>query len=256
MKPTQLQSPPAELVDGKAPAALVAAGAAIKDEVAQTVEAGVKSEFFDRRLRLNLAGFLTNIRNYQDTVFTGGTLGFITFNDPVRSVGFEVESGLFVGHGVSIDGGLTYADATQVIQPIDPVTNAPEVNAAGQPVMERFQRSQAPKVVLNLGVEYQTRLLNRYEVHFGADLHARSGMYNQRQDQYYSPALTTLDLALSFRRSSSPLRLSIITRNVTNAISEDFASATVDPRFSAFYGAYAASPNRLRTVMMTLSWAY
>jgi len=248
--------PPAELVAGKVPAGLVSTNAFIKDEVAQTYEVGVKSELFDRRLRLNLAGFVTNIHNYQDTVFTGGTLGFITFNDPVRSVGFEVDSGLALGRGFSIDGGLTYADATQVIQPIDPLTNAPEVNAAGKPIMERFQRSQAPKVVLNLGAAYQTRLANGYDAHLNANLHFRSSMYNQRQDEYYSPALTTLDLSAGFRPPQSPISFDVVAKNITNAISQDFASATVDPRFSAFYGAYAASPNRLRTVMMTISVKY
>jgi iron complex outermembrane receptor protein len=81
-------------------------------------------------------------------------------------------------------------------------------------------------------------------------------MYNQRQDEYYSPALTTLDLTAGFRPPESHFSFDILAKNVGNAISQDFASATVDPRFSAFYGAYAASPNRLRTVMMSISYKY
>ena len=79
--------PPGELVDGKVPAALVAQNAALKDEIAQSYEGGVKTLLFNRAVRLNIAGFLTTIQNFQDSVFTGGSLGFITFNDPVRSVG-------------------------------------------------------------------------------------------------------------------------------------------------------------------------
>jgi iron complex outermembrane receptor protein len=84
--------PPTALVDGKVPAALVAAGSAIKDEKVKSYEVGIKTTLFDRRLRFNVAGFWTDIRNFQDTIFTGGTLGFITFNGPARSRGVEVET--------------------------------------------------------------------------------------------------------------------------------------------------------------------
>jgi iron complex outermembrane receptor protein len=63
--------------------------------------------------------------------------------------------------------------------------------------------------------------------------------------------LTTLDLSAGLGPFAGPWRVNIIARNVANAISQDFASAPPDPRFAAYYGAYAASPNRLRTVMMS-----
>jgi iron complex outermembrane receptor protein len=248
--------PPAALVNGKVPAALVAANAALKDEIAQTFEGGVKTLLFDRTVRLNLAAFRTDIRNFQDTVFTGGSLGFITFNEPARSYGAEADGAWNVGHGLELNGGFTYAEATNVIQPIDPATGAPEVNAAGQPIYRRYQRSQAPKWIYNLGAAYKRRLADDLDLQLTANLHHRGGMFNQRQEEYNSQPLTTLDLGAGLGPANGPWRLNISARNVANAISQDFASAPPDPRFAAFYGAYGASPNRLRTVLISVEMKY
>ncbi len=236
--------PPDELVDGKVPAALVAQTTALKDEIAQSYEGGMKTLLFQRAVRLNVAGFLTTIQNFQDSVFTGGSLGFITFNDPVRSVGAEADAAWNLGHGLQLDGGMTYADATALIQPIDPVTNAPQVNASGQPVIGRYQHSQAPKIIYNLNADYRHPVSDRLEVHLNAGLRHRSGMFNQRQDQFYSPQLTTLDLGAGLSQRSGRWSVDIVARNVTDAISQDFASAPPDPRFGAFYG----PPDEVETV--------
>ena len=87
-----IATPPGALVNGKVPAALVAAGAGIKDEEVMSYEVGLKTTLLNRRLRFNIAGFWTDITNFQDTLFTGGTLGFITFNGPARSRGVEIET--------------------------------------------------------------------------------------------------------------------------------------------------------------------
>jgi iron complex outermembrane receptor protein len=248
--------PPALLVDGKVPAALVAAGAALKDETTMSYEIGLKTELFDRRLRFNVTAFLTNITNFQDNVFTGGTLGFITFNGPARSRGVELDTSFRATRRLTVDASMTYADATAVIQPIDLATNTPEVDAAGNPVRARYRRSQAPKMIVNAGADYVRPITDRLDLRFDAQLHHRSMMYNQRQDLYPSQPLTTLDLIAGIGSHDDRWEIEVAAKNVTNAIAEDFASAPPDPRFAAFYGAHGASPNRLRTVMLTGRFHY
>lgn len=248
--------PPELLVNGKVPPALVAAGSAVKDESVWSYEAGIKSELFERRLRLNVDVFSTNIKNFQDTVFTGGTLGFITFNGPVRSRGVELESSFQASPRLRIDGGLTYADSTGIIQPIDPATNAPAVDANGNPIFERFRRSQAPRLIFNVGPSYEAPLNSRFTWHAGAMVRHRSMMFNQRQEEFPSKPLTTLDLWAGIEARSGRWGIDVVAKNVTNAISEDFASPSVDPRFSAFFGSYLAGPNPLRTVMLSAHVKY
>ena len=248
--------PPPLLVDGKVPPALVAAGVAIKDESVRDYEVGIKSYLFDRRLRFNVAAFDTEIKNFQDTVFTGGALGFITFNGPARSRGVEVESAARLGQHLQLDGGLTYADATGIIQPIDPATDAPEVDSNRDPIFRRYRRSQAPKLIFNLGASYKSRLAGSLDWQLGGDLRHRSMMFNQRQEEFPSKALTTLDLWAGVETRDDRWGVDIVAKNVTNAISQDFASPSVDPRFEAFYGAYLAGPNPSRTIMLSVHTQY
>ena len=248
--------PPTALVDGKVPAALVAQGAALQDEIADSYEVGIKSELLDRRLRLNAAAFLTDVKNFQDNVFTGGTLGFISFNGPARSRGFEGDATFQATRRFSVNASVTYADATAVIQPIDPVTDAPEVNASGQPVDARYPRSQAPKIIANAGADDVLPVSERYQLRFDGLVHHRSSMYNQRQDEYLSAPLTTLDLSVGFEARDDRWAIDLAAKNVTNAISEDFASAPPHPRFAAFYGAHGANRNRRRTITLSARFQY
>ncbi|WP_457313282.1 TonB-dependent receptor [Sphingomonas sp. UYAg733] len=248
--------PPTALVGGKVPAALVAAGSAIKDEKVKTYEVGLKTTLFDRKLRFNVAGFSTDIDNFQDTVFTGGTLGFITFNGPARSRGVEIETALQITPGLRFDGGLTYVDSTGTIQPIDPATNAPAVDAGSKPILGRYRRSQAPKLIFNAGFTYEAPISNGLNGRLGANVRRRSSMYNQRQEMFLSEPLTTLDLQAGVETSDKRLGLDLVAKNVTNSISQDFASPSVDPRFGAYYSSYLAGPNQLRTIMLSVHFKY
>jgi iron complex outermembrane receptor protein len=248
--------PPNELVDGKVPAALVAAGSAVKDEFTKDYEIGLKSLLFGRRMVLNVDGFWTDVRNFQDTVFTGGPLGFITFNGPARSRGMELQGDLRLSSRWRVDGGMTYADATGVIQPIDPATQAPQVDAQGRPVYATYTRSQAPKLILNTDLHYEAPLRDTLALTLGAGLRHRSMMYNQRQDMFPSTALTTVDLRAGLGPPTGHWSVALVVRNVFNRIAEDFASPSVDPRFSAYYGAHLAGSTPTRTAMIAASVRY
>jgi iron complex outermembrane receptor protein len=248
--------PPNLLVNGKVPASLVAAGSEIKDEFAKSYELGIKATLLDRRMLLNIAGFWTDVRNFQDTVFTGGPLGFITFNGPARTRGAEVHTAFKVTPELRITGGLTYADATGVIQPIDPATSAPEVDAKGNAVLATYTRSQAPKVVFNINSNYEMFVTNGLSLQLGAGIRHRSMMFNQRQEMFPSDALTTVDLLVGVEPTDDRWSVELAVKNAFDKISEDFASPSVDPRFSAFYGAYLAGPTPTRTIELSVRAKY
>ncbi|HWM66968.1 MAG TPA: TonB-dependent receptor [Steroidobacteraceae bacterium] len=244
--------PPTLLINGKVPAALVAAGSGIKDEFTSSYEVGLKSTLLEHRLRINIDAFWTNIKDFQDTVFTGGTLGFITSNGPARSRGVELNTAYAVTAPLKIYAGATFADATGIIQPIDPATVFPEVDSHGNPVLARYRLTQAPRVIANVGGAYDIALPNNLTLQLGAEVRYRSSMFNQLQEQFFSKELTTLNVSAGIESESGRWGVDVAARNVTNAISEDFASPSVDPRFGSFYGAYLAGPNALRTVTLTV----
>jgi iron complex outermembrane receptor protein len=243
-------------VNGKVPAALVAAGSEIKDEFTRSYEVGLKTTLMDRRALLNVAGFWTDVKNFQDTVFTGGPLGFITFNGPARTRGVEVHTAFKVTPKLRVNGGLTYADATGVIQPIDPATSLPAVDAKGNPIFANYTRSQAPKVILNVDSNYEMFVTNGLSFRLGAGIRHRSMMFNQRQEMFPSDALTTVDLLVGIGPTDAHWGMELAVKNAFDRIAQDFASPSVDPRFGAFYGAYLAGPTPTRTVELSMSAKY
>jgi len=235
---------PALLVNGNVPAALVTSGAAIKDEHTTSYEVGIKSELFNRRARVNIAIFDIDVKNFQDTVFTGGPLGFLTTNSPARSRGAEIDTAFQLSRALRLDAAYSFIDATTIIQPI--VNNALLVDAAGNAVYQRFRRTQAPMSQFNIGADYSVPLTSGVDVRLGAKLRYRSGMFNQRQEQFHAAPLTTLDLSAGVKSSDGRWTLDVVAKNVANALSAEFSGPAVDPRFTA-----QASANTRRSVMLT-----
>ncbi|KMS51953.1 hypothetical protein V474_02590 [Novosphingobium barchaimii LL02] len=77
-------------------------------------EAGLKSEFFDRRVRLNVAGFYTDYSDIlQSDIFlnpTGGQTVVSRNGGKARSYGVELDGAWRVTKGFTLTGGYTYLD--------------------------------------------------------------------------------------------------------------------------------------------------
>ncbi|MDB5430256.1 MAG: hypothetical protein JWP35_1372 [Caulobacter sp.] len=78
-------------------------------EKAVSVEWGVKSEWFDRRVRLNVVGFHTDYTDLQISQFIAGpNTTNITNAGAAKFDGFEVEGQAILGGGFSVDGNYGY----------------------------------------------------------------------------------------------------------------------------------------------------
>jgi len=91
-------------------------------------ELGIKSQWFDQRLQLNLAGFYYAVDNYQiERFFTQFDYGIV--NAPkAHSFGFEAESQIQVIENLALETKLGYTD-TRFDEYRDPIT---QVNYAGK----------------------------------------------------------------------------------------------------------------------------
>lgn len=91
------------------------AGVEFDPETVESWEAGVKSELWDRRLRLNLTGFFAQYGNLQQSVpgnLAGRpdlNLAMINFGD-AEAKGFEAEATLVPMDGVMLSGAVSYTD--------------------------------------------------------------------------------------------------------------------------------------------------
>ncbi|MFD2499608.1 TonB-dependent receptor domain-containing protein [Rhizorhabdus histidinilytica] len=99
------------------PAAFAAAASATKPERADSYEAGVKTELFDRHLRFNLTGFYVDYNDLQKQIVVplvvGGQQFQVTrfFNAAKATVkGIELESTLIPVQGLTLRGLVGYQD--------------------------------------------------------------------------------------------------------------------------------------------------
>lgn len=97
--------------------------ATVKPESVNHYEAGLKTQFFDRRATFNLSAFRTEIRNFQATVNGGqfGTVrGYLANAEKVRSQGIEADLKI-----VASDRFTAYANGAYTDARYKKFTNAP-----------------------------------------------------------------------------------------------------------------------------------
>ncbi len=81
-------------------------------ETSQLWEIGLRSQWLDKRLTLNLTGFLTKFENYQQQAFDAALGIFVVTNaGDVHTNGVELELAYAPSKRLSISGGVTYLDA-------------------------------------------------------------------------------------------------------------------------------------------------
>ena len=85
-------------------------------ELVNAYELGIKSEWLDRRVRFNLAGFLTDYTNKQEEIIrtnpdTGATITTVTNASSVRFYGLEAEWAAIPVKGLTLSGTGAYLHA-------------------------------------------------------------------------------------------------------------------------------------------------
>ncbi len=129
------------------PGNCVNAGLGVTDEyekeVSETFEVGFKSEFWDRRVRLNAAAFYTEIDDNQFFEFFAGPFGLqrvVTTIDQVEISGFEFDFNAFLTDYVTVFGGAGFLDS--------------EIKEnRNRPITVGNDAPQAPQETYNLGGE-------------------------------------------------------------------------------------------------------
>ncbi len=95
----------------------ILSAATVRPEKVNHYELGLKTQFIDRRLTLNLAGFWTEISDYQATVTNGqlGVLrGYLANAGKVRTRGLEFDSAFRPTNRFSVYANGAYTDAKYV----------------------------------------------------------------------------------------------------------------------------------------------
>ncbi|QNA86466.1 TonB-dependent receptor [Sphingomonas sp. So64.6b] len=146
-------------------------------------ELGLKSQFFDRRLTLNLSGFSTNLSGLQANIVpTNGNRSYLANVGDVRSRGVEVDASLRATDNLTISANGSYNDATY-----KSYANAPcPVGVTGICDLTGKPLFQAPKWVGNATIDYHFELANEVRPYALAQVSYRSSTFGTADAGPYS----------------------------------------------------------------------
>ena len=194
--------------NGVAAAAATAGINGVRDLVGpeenESVELGFKADFFDHKLRLNLAYFDTTVKGQQYFVFIGGIGAQVLINiDEVALDGFEAE----VIYRITPDL-QAYASYGE--------TNSKITRYSTDPTLVGNRAPYIPNSTFNLGFQWDQNLSQNIGFFFRAD-------YEKRGKQFWSPdnthprsALNLLNLRMGVKSLDGNWTFAVSANNLTN----------------------------------------
>ncbi|MCP5364483.1 MAG: TonB-dependent receptor [Hyphomicrobiales bacterium] len=133
------------------------AGVAFAAETAKSFEAGLKSDLFDRHLRLNLTGFFAKYGNMQQQIpgsiinRSDLSLVMINFGD-AEAKGFEAEATLVPIRGIVLSGAVAYTDFK--FKRFTPLWRSTIIQFGGSPAT--FPEWLRPSTTANFAASYES----------------------------------------------------------------------------------------------------
>ena len=195
--------------------------AVIRPELNQTYEIGLKSQLLDRRLTVNLAGYLTDVRDFQATLVdssqTVALRGYLANIPKVTVKGAEADVTAQITRNLQLRANVAYADGRYTKYPAGPCplelqTSATTAcNLTGRPLAGLSKWSET------IGLDYALPVGPGAVV-----LHADS---NFRTSYYGDPTLSRYTLIDGFNqtnaslgfRATSGLEIAVFVRNLFDA---------------------------------------
>ncbi len=192
-------------------AAANAAGAskAYEPETAWNYEAGFKTDWFDRRLRVNVAAFYTSFKDLQVELLDDVNLTLVIANAANAKIkGVEVETQAQLTREFSIFASGSVLDA-KYDDYIDPLRG---INYGGN----KIQRT--PDYQFNVGADWRREVSGEYEV-------AAHVEYSYQDDIFWGPEETNmedgygqLDARISFGRLDRGWNIALFGKNLTDKL--------------------------------------
>jgi len=175
--------------------------AAVRPETATNIEGGIKSEFFDRKLMLNISAFYVKFTDLQVRQLVG-TTNVITNAGKASNRGVEVETRLRVTPDFTLMANGTWMDAKY-----DRYFQG-ATNLSGTPLLF------SPKLAGSIGADYRLDAGSIGEFDFYANYSFKGK--HLYQEGFKQKGYGSLDARLTYRLPSSKVDLSVFGANLTN----------------------------------------
>jgi iron complex outermembrane receptor protein len=183
----------------------------IDEELSDAFEIGIKSQFWDRRVQLNLAAFTVEYDGFQANNFVllnGAVVSNLTNAGTVKSDGFEADLVLAPIDGLNFRASAAYADARVKEFNPNPLTNAPSaINGTQLPL--------APKFVYTLGSDY-TADLGGVQLYLNTDYRHTSRQFSDLGEAGPIDPYGIWNASVGFSDADDNYRLTFHVRNITD----------------------------------------
>lgn len=227
----------------------------IRPEKVTSIEAGVKSRLFDRKLTFNADIFFEEDKDYQTNLINPTTLKQYLSNIPkVRTEGAEIDLNARPTDNLSLYLAAVYDFATYKSFPNSPapleLITQPSVNLSGRPL------AGTPRFSVSFGGEYFVPFVyagRALEAFVGADDTYRSSVFSAANDSIYSrlPALNLINARLGLRSSDGAWDAYVWSKNLTDKKYLTFVQAGIGNT-----GALFAQVGEPRTIGATLRYHF
>jgi iron complex outermembrane receptor protein len=186
--------------------------APIEEELSDSFEIGVKSQFLDRRVQLNVAAFSVEYDGFQANNFiivNGATVSNLTNAGTVKSEGFEADMVVNPVTGLNLRASAAYADARVKEFNPNPLTNAPDArNGTRLPL--------APEFVWTLGGDYTTDLGDVAVLYLNTDFRHTSTQFSDLGEQGRIDSYGILNASIGFSDPDDKYRVTFHARNIAD----------------------------------------
>lgn len=194
------------------------AGVVYDSETVDSVEAGVKTELFDRRLRLNAASFYAMYDRMQQTEQRFGAFPQANVGD-IDVYGVELEANWTPSDALSIFGHLGWQDSG------DYDHLAPTAQAK-----ENYDLPSNPKLQGKIGFLYTMGVSDLVEFFYGADIFYTDDYYTTADNSLKIDSYTRLNGQVGIGAPDQKWQLVLTGRNITDE--EDVVSGIYVPGFT------------------------
>ena len=191
----------------------------IEPEVLDAFEVGVKSELFDRKVRLNIATFYYNYKNIQVTLFTPVS-SILDNGARARAYGVDVDFAARIGSHLSVFGGATLMDSEFRSYPLAAFLTPQPVSAGGG-VSATFGSAKgrklpfSPDVTFNLGGSY-TAPLAEGEINVNLNYSYSGEWFSGPDNIVRQPSYGLLDASATYTLPGGKVSLGLWARNITD----------------------------------------
>jgi iron complex outermembrane receptor protein len=207
---------------------------AYSPEKLDAYEAGLKTQFLERRLTLNGAFFYYNYQNIQVSRFVNGSPEVYN-GGKAKLYGLDLDATVRVTHGLTVSAGLElehdrftdFPNADFFLSCAHPYPTVCSLSANGK------QLPQTPAASGTINVDYRVSISNS-ELHFNVNEAANSGYYYQPNNEIKQSAYGLLNGSIGW--TYSHYSVTLWGKNLTDVI---YATA-VNPAPTAISAAYAA----------------